>query len=353
MSKFFKSKGKKQTGLIYKDGVDVMLNPSVFRPMSKSRTAPINFIFANGGVGDYINWTPVLKWVHEQHPHVDARIYVTTIFAEVAEHLFRGIPRWEVRDRKQFGKFYEPGSLIAFPKGGEQLLNAVGQHLLDLGFNYFGCTAKAPEGYNALPEIDFEADWSKWPEMDQYRHMGFAIFTPGATAGIRTVPVEGFNALVEYTRAHGIMPVFLGKREVAMGYTAKFADYDYSRGVDLRERTTLLEATALMNDPGCKFVIGLDNGLLHMAGTTKATVIFGHNIADIEHRRLRRSRGRTIDVSISKEELSCIGCQSHMRFTYNHDFKKCMFGDDKCLELLFGNGAPRFKAAIDEALREP
>ncbi len=327
------------------DGVEVMLDPSIYREGMKSKTAPVNFIFANGGVGDYVNWMASMMYVADFHKHVDGIIHVTEIFAEVAEWLMRPYPRWKIQDRRHFKKNYIENSLVAFAKPGEQLLNATGQHLLTLGFNYFCAQAEPPPKYNFLPAIDYEGPW-KWPELNPKEP--YAIFTPGATSPIREMPVEGFNTLALYTKNLGVRPVFLGKREVSQNYTANFAGYDYSLGLDLRERTTLLEATQLMR--GAEFVIGLDNGLLHLAGCTDVPVIFGHNIAALEHRQIRRRHGLTVDITVEHERLACIGCQSKMRFLYNHHFKKCLFGDAKCIDILFENRAERWRKAIDEAL---
>lgn len=332
------------------EGAEVLLDPDIFGTNCKSKTMPVSFVFGTGGVGDYINWSAALLYVADKHKHVDGRIYVSELFYDVAQYLFGNFPRWKVHYRKDFRKYYEPNSLLAHPKAGSQLINACGTHLMDLGFMYFCCMSPPPAEYNLLPQIKYEGEW-KWPELDP--KSPYAIFTPGATTGVREMPVKGFNEIAAYAKSKGVTPVFLGKKYLSMQYEANFAAYDYSLGIDLRERTNLLEAVQIMR--GAKFVIGLDNGLLHMAGTTETPVIFGHNIASVEHRVLRRPKGLTINVKVDQSELSCIGCQSKMRFLYHQDFKKCLFEqnptrDKKCLELLHKNDSAVWKWAIDKAL---
>jgi hypothetical protein len=310
---------------------------------------PVSFIFGNGGVGDYINWCSAVQYVADEHPHADVRIFTSELFYDVAKHLFGHIPRWGIYLRKDFAKYYESRSLIAFPKPGTQLINACGAHLMDLGFYYFLDLDPPPESHNYLLDLKYNGPW-KWPELDEKSK--YAIFTPGSTTEVREMPVKAFDELVAYTLEQGITPVFLGKRELSDNYRAKFLNYDFSRGVDLRERTTLLEATQIMR--GAQFVIGLDNGLLHMAGTTDVPVIFGHNIASLKHRILRRRKGLTINMVVSEEELGCIGCQSKMRFLYKHDFRSCFYkgtvGEKACLDLLFKNDSQEWKNAIDRAI---
>lgn len=342
-------KGSKSDKLKHYEGETVDLNPSVFGKGLKAHSVPAAFIFAQGGVGDYINWSSAVKFIAETCPHVDGRIYVSGLFYDVAKYLFADLPRWKVFYRDDFPKGCEPESIVCFPKPGTQLINACGSHLMDLGFMYFACTSPPPKSHNHLIDLKFEGPW-KWPDLDPKSQ--YAVFTPGSTTEVREMPVAAFNELVKYTLSKNITPVFLGKRELSGEYAAKFLNYDLTKGVDLRERTNLLEATQIMR--GARFVIGIDNGLLHMAGTTDVPVIFGHNIATLEHRELRRLKGVTFNVTVPEKDLPCIGCQSKMRFVRKHDFRFCFFKDTAnekaCLDHLFKDGASEWKRAIDQAL---
>lgn len=313
-----------------------------FRRGTKRKSDPINFVLMNGGIGDFINFTAALTWVAETQKHVDGFVWAHPPMLEVCQHLFKKYRHWKVYDRAQFTKFVVEGSYIIAPNRGTQLLNATGAHLLDLGFNYFAQLDKAPDGWGHLPVIDYMGPW-KWPQIKQAGK--YAIFTPGATAPARTMPVKAFNELVAYTKSLGVTPVFLGKKVVMGDYVANFEEgYDYTNGIDLREQTSMLEAVQVMR--GAEFVIGLDNGLLHFAGTTNVPIIYGHNVTTVEHRKIQRKSGVTIDIYISPQILSCSGCQSKMRFT-RHNFNKCIYGDLKCLDILFRDDSREWKSAID------
>lgn len=325
------------------------LNPKFFGPGCQAPSLPASFIFQGGGVGDYINWSAALKYIEAEYTHVDGQMFTSELFMDVAKYLF---PNWKVFHHKDFHREHVSGAPAIQPKAKTQLINACGAHLMDLGFWYFLCIDPPPKEYNFLPRIDYNGEW-KWPELDP--DSSFAVFTPGSTTDVREMPVHAFNELARYTLSKGVTPVFLGKRNLSGGYDAKFLNYDFSLGVDLRERTDLIEATQIMKR--ARFVIGIDNGLLHMAGTTDVPVIFGHNIAPVHHRKLRRREGLTLDVSVSEQELGCIGCQAKMRFTNNHDFRNCFFKnipakEKACLTHLFKNDSGKWKAAIDRALKE-
>lgn len=336
----------------------VYLNTSAFRPNTKHTQVKYNFFLTLGGLGDYISWCPALQWIAEKNPQVIGQIFVNPPFDEVAKYLFKQYQNWKVHKLAFAPSIMRDGELILDPKKfATKYIFSTGAHLIDLGFMLY-CNQGIPmSGYNRLPPINYKGPW-KWPELDEQEP--YAIFTPGATVDTRATPGPAFNELVNYTISKGIKPVFLGKklfshRGEETGYFAKFKDeYDFTKGVDLREKTTLLEAVQIMR--GARFVIGVDNGLLHFAGCTEVPIIFGHTIARVEHRQIRRLKGLTVNIAVSKESLPCIACQSDMRYIITpdskkgHRFSKCIYDDYKCLEMLFSSECSSWKKAIDHVL---
>ncbi len=341
--------------------IKVLANPKVFHPGTELPPQRVVFIFVHGGLGDYINFMSAVLWAAKENPQLIGHITVKQPFRDVAEFLMKPYPNWSVHDHEYLKDIQEKYDkvLIHYPKKEHQLINATGAHLMDLGFMYYAQMSKPPEGFGYLPEISYDGPW-KWPEL---RERPYAVFTPGSTARARVIYGRYFNDLVAYTLSRGITPVFLGKKDFVVGtakeigYNAKFQDdYDFSKGIDLTEKTTLLEATQIMSK-AC-FVLGLDNGLLHFAGTTTTPIIFGHNVATVAHREIRRRSGQTINVHLEESGLPCISCQSRMRYIVGHEFNKCIYQEHpqhayRCLDLLFSNEALTWKMAIDHMLDLP
>lgn len=330
------------------------LNGKYFRPQTRHNIMVVNFFLSEGGLGDYINHVPALQWLAEQNPHVHGRVIATEPFLTVAKYFFSKYKNWKVINKAFAHKLMKQGESIVDPAQYRRYISAVGAHLHDLGFMFYAGHDRPHKGYEYLPSITYNKSWN-WVELNPASD--YAVFTPGATALARAMPANHFNNLVEYTIAKGVTPVFLGKADFAYqgtegankGYYAKFDNgYDLSKGVNLLEKTTLLEATQIMS--GAKFVLGVDNGLLHFAGCTEVPVIFGHTVASVEHRILRRPKGLTIDIAIARETLPCISCQSNIRYIYGHKFSRCIYGDYKCLDILFTNDAEQWKKAIDTIL---
>ena len=64
-----------------------------------------------------------------------------------------------------------------------------------------------------------------------------------------------------------ILPVFLGKSHLDLN-----EDYDLSEGVDFIGRTLLFDALRIIDC--AEMVIGIDNGLLHLAACTKTPIVW-------------------------------------------------------------------------------
>lgn len=323
-------------------------NPRYFRKGTKINETSINFIFSQGGIGDYINWIPAIEWIAKENPHIKAKLIVPDYFYSLARLFLKGcnVKIFRISELKRVIKADE---LVCSPHDFKPYINATGAHLLDLGFMYYAALDKAPPDYNRLPVARFE-DGELITMVFQLRQQypRYAVFTPGATADARTVPALHFNRLVEYTLNLGITPVFLGSTNFSnnKNYVAKFdTNYDFSKGVDLREKTSLIEALQIMET--ATFVIGLDNGLLHLAACTNAPLIFGYNITTVAHREPRRFHNAPlINIYLENDQLGCIGCQSNMRFLKGHSFKTCLYNDYVCTDMLFANEGETWKSAI-------
>ncbi len=309
---------------------------------------PMNFTLADGGMGDYICWTAAFLWIADSCPFVEGRVFAPAFFIEFVRHALRKYPQWKVFLAERIHEHYEDNSLVLGPgiNGHQQLLNAVGTHLLDLGFAYFANMSPPPASHYHYPEFNFpESAIPKRLKPKQY-----VCLTPGGTTVTRRVPGEAWNPIVDLCLSRGLTPVFLGKNNMTKEHIAIFPEgTHYEKGYDLRDQTTTLEAAAIMQHAAA--TVGLDNGLLHLAACVPSDIVFGYNIAAPSQRRpVRRLAGRIIDVALTKEELACNFCQTRMKQQNLINFKNCFYGDTKCLDMLFENDSKRWTDALSELL---
>jgi len=169
----------------------------------------------------------------------------------------------------------------------------------------------------------------------------YIVLTTGYTSKARAWKSESVNAVSDYIISKGFTPVYLGK-----GYTHAYKDEgikgtfeaDYSKGINLIDKTNIFEAHAIMANS--KAVLGIDNGLLHLAALSDAHIIYGFTSVIPEHRLPYRNniKGHNVQVIMpTEQELACIGCQSKMTFvSKEHDFRNCFYGPDdfKCLDAM-------------------
>lgn len=321
-----------------------------WRPGTQIRKTDYKFLFNAGGMGDYICYMPSLLWVAKHCPWIHGTLYVSTFFIEFAEKILSPYPNWAVADGAKINidhmtAFVGPELVVQGQNISRQLLNATGANLVDLGFAYYTNQQCAPPGtlYPKLPDTRPEKVYFEVrPFLGKY-----VVFTPGAVTESRRTTGKHVNPLIEFVISKGLTPVFLGKAGFADTVRTNFAeDIRYDLGIDLREKTTLLQAAAIMEHAVC--VLGLDNGLLHLASCTNANVIFGYNITKVQDREPKRLWGRLLNVSVPSAELPCIACQSNGKLMVNHSYHKCYYGDTKCVDMLFSGG--RFERAIEEIL---
>jgi hypothetical protein len=327
-----------------------------FRPNTICVPIKMNFIFMNGGMGDMIAWLQPIMWLASEATWIHGTLIVPKYFRDIASYFLKPYPKWRFKDYTELHDLPLADNDLPF-RGPVELhkesLNATGAHLSTCGWVYFTNKEKAPEGWDYYPQFKQEdLDQVEVPNMHGVNK--YAVITTGTTTDSRRIKGEYWNPIIEHVRARGLTPVFLGKSVVETGNPANIhtkwdQQIQYELGIDLRDKTTLIQAAAIMSRAAV--VVGHDNGLLHLAGCTAAPIVFGYNLASPEHREPKRPKGRTYNVVLTHKELACIHCQSNTNFLIGYNFRQCMYSDNKCMDILFENSAERWKAQIDLALQ--
>ena len=330
-----------------------------FRPRTPMFPLKMSFIFLNGGMGDYVTWMTPIQWLAEEAPWIVGNLIIPTYFKEFAAYFLRKYPKWshfEYKDLESMPKINDMPfrGPVELPR---ESLNATGAHLLTCGWVYFTNKEKAPQGWDHYPHFEqADLDAVVLPvEAARLKPKQYAVLTTGMTTNSRKAPPGAWNPVIEHCKALGLTPVFLGKQVMDTGnarniHTEFDALLKTDLGLDLRNKTTLMQAAAIMSN--ARVVIGHDNGLLHVAGCTDVPIVFGYNIAAPEHREPRRAVGKCYNVVLTPEELSCNFCQSNNNFVIGYNFRECFWGDRACMTKLFENGGQRWIAQINRALKE-
>jgi len=333
-------------------GIGVYGTEIGMRPGTPLKHWRINFIFNQGGMGDFVNYAASTQWLMNNCPWILGRVVTPRYLVPLMQDIH---PKYKAVASEDFTSIVEPGDAMIGPEihingfnTSKQYLNVLGAHPIDVGFAYYAGTAPAPKD-GLLPCLDYPKDRliKEVKKLDRY-----AVIPVGNVQQSRRTTGQHLNPIIEYTKSLGITPVFLGKTDMTNSGHASttFAeDIRYDLGLDLRDKTTVKEAACILQH--AEFTAALDCGLLHLAALMKdSKIIFGYNITSVAHREPRRNHGKVINVSLSDDELSCQGCQSKLKQIAHHQFDVCMYKDNKCVDLLFGNGASKWTKAIDQIL---
>lgn len=285
----------------------------------------IHVTFHDGGLGDHVCRLSAIKYIVEQYPHVNLTVWCPKFFVEFAK---KAVPKanWQPYKDNILTSMSRP--LIS--AGSNAGVSSMGMHLVDHAFATIVDRQVSIEHKNYVQVDNSNVDLSKFNLPKPY-----VVVTTGYTAKVRELIPSVVNEIVAYIKSRNYNVVFLGNRNAVIGSKAKpiqgqFSnEINYSEGLDLRDKTSLIEAQAIIAQS--KTIVGLDNGLLHLAGTSNIPIVFGFTTVLPEHRVPYRNNqlGWNTYVVTPPESLSCRGCQSKMNFVYD-DFRFCRYKDYKC-----------------------
>lgn len=331
------------------DGKEILTRSPFFRHGTKTKERVILYYFKLGAMGDYICWLVSIVFIAKNYDFIRGKLIIPHWFKSIAEnvmgeYLEANGGKWEIF-LDDIPEKYQDGFAIKQPTLNP--INATMTHLVDLGFIYFIGMNPVPRDDRFYPKLDLsKTDIPK----DFNPEKEYVVMTPGFTAPSRQMPANTFNELKEGIIDMGYTPVFLGKSAMNNG-KRKIGfdeDYDYEGGIDLRDKTTTLEAALVMSKAKC--VVGIDNGLLHLAAMTDVNIVFGYTIAGPTQRRPYRESGLIVEVYNEPSELPCTFCQEGVRFFMDHDFQNCLYKDYKCLKML---NSKTFIEAVKMAVNPP
>jgi hypothetical protein len=193
----------------------------------------------------------------------------------------------------------------------------------------------------------------------------YAVLTTNHTVKVRVLNEPAFYRIANYlTGVKGLHVVLLGKASTITGdingkATAIKSDeieIDYKllehpeMLIDLRDETSLMETAAIL--ARSQLVLGVDNGLIHLAASARAPkIVCGFTTVAPVHRVPSNYNDTDFFIVVPPESLTCRFCQSkQILLSDQHDFRFCIKGNLQCVPLLTFDGPGMWKEAIDKAL---
>lgn len=316
------------------------LESKAFKPKEKT----VNFILMDGGAGDHMASLVALDYIANRYSWIRMLIWVPDYLLEFTKHVLpKGLA---VNDYTSMARHYDEHKATKTTKWDE-ITSPMKIHCLDYAFLKL-CDEN--------PDVTYKNYLQIKPEKINIKHLNlpekYLVITTGYTASVREFPAQHVNAVAAYAKEKGYEIVFLGQTQTATGsaHTIKgnFNDeVNLAAGLNLINKTSLLEAAKIMGQ--AKAVLGVDNGLLHVAGCTQVPIVGGFTTVSPEIRMPVRNNALgwnyypvTPDVT-----LGCAFCQEKTNFLYGHDYRNCLYKDNLCTKQMTSD---KFIAQLEKIL---
>lgn len=302
----------------------------------------VNFIFMNGGVGDHVASLVAMAYITNRYTHIKPLVWVPDFMLDFARHLLP--KRAEVNNFTSMASKYNrnlPTKTTAWDGHTSPMkIHAVDYAFLKLCDENPGTEHK--EFLQIRPD-EIEA------EQSINNHV---VITTGYTAKVREFKAKHVNQITDWLKTHGLTPVFLGQTQTKTGtkhvIEGKFDNQiNFDDCINLIDQTSLLQAAKIMSES--KAVVGVDNGLLHVAGCTQVPIIGGFTTVSPQIRMPVRQGvlGWNYYLVVPDIYLKCAFCQEKTNFLYGHDYKECYTKNLVCTDQMT---ASKFISRLEEVL---
>lgn len=292
--------------------------------MNFPKNETIYISFNEGGLGDNVARLSAVKYIIDNYSWVTPRLIMPEYFVNFAKQHFPDI--W-IRSFEEFDKTKKLVPITSINSDISQV-SIMRQHLVEHAFSTILDLKPEKSAYDYVKTNINDIDISEFNLPEKY-----IVITCMYTAKVREFPPKVVNDILDYLKFADITPVFLGKTKAKASkrHTIKGkTDVDMNQGINLMNKTDLLEATAIMGNSIC--TIGVDNGLLHLAATTDTDIVAGFTTVDPLHRRPQRNGVEGWKFHEVIPELDCKFCQSKLNFVYDFRFTNCYEKHMKCVK---------------------
>ena len=286
---------------------------------------PICFIINAGALGDCVATLPAIKYAID-NIWTDGKYHI--VVKPYFRPLFFFVPDDKISSIDDPVNFTEPYSFV---KLNDFQMTDVGPaslpgvpapmklNLVDYASIKLLGQVLEDKAYPQLPTDHIDITKFNLPK-------NYACIVSNGIHKARSIPDAELDKIALGLIERGLTPVYIGKTEREIecaGAPNTYGDKTkiIAGAIDLIDKTTLMEATAVMAN--AKYILGTDAGLIHLAGMTKTQIICGYTTLNPN---IRLPNSETIAVV---PESGCKFCQSSW-YISNHDFNNCYTQTYEC-----------------------
>lgn len=280
----------------------------------------VNILIKDGGLGDLLCALVAVDYNIRNYAHTEFLVWVPDYMVDFTKHVLT--PGSIVRSYTKAQTKYN-ASLPGVSTGWEGSFHTpMRTHPVDYAFHKL--TDKHIYNFNEKNYLQIrpeEIDIKRFKLPEKY-----IVIACAAVVESKKMPQKTASELIDYILSRGYTPVFLGKEKAETGVkdikiVAKTTEMDYSKGINLLNRTNLLECAKIIS--GAKVMIGMDGGLNHLAGFTNTEIITAFTLVSPEHLAPIRKGSQTYKFHpvVPDENIPNRFYQTMTNFNYNEDMR--------------------------------
>jgi hypothetical protein len=298
----------------------------------------VGFLLSHGALGDTITSLPAIIYARATHVlEIRMTAWVRADLVPLVSLLAPGVKVKSLEDFNAEHKGADGKHPFSMNSGPHNTMTRNKRDMVDFAFNCLLDTEPFCHEMRNYPAAPLG------PRTIAEKYV--ALTTNGVFPN-RTMRPALMKALLEGLLERGLKPVILGKSDASVPMltcneriavkSKSFVDELpelLAQCIDLREKTGVLEARDILGH--AEAVIGIDGGLLHLAGTTDVPIVYGLTIVAARHRGITRHDTYNWRLKhIVPRELACSGCQSNWTLVFGHNYKDCAYNDNLCIDRL-------------------
>jgi hypothetical protein len=315
----------------------------------------VNFLMTHAALGDLITSLPALIYARKINSlDLGFTLWVPEHQMELVEHLVGG-PGMQIKPLHTFSRKTHVRSEAGPAVVNCGLKNTVTRNKMDMVT--FGFVVQL----DTIPRDLRDMNYPHWAPVGPKTIDGdYVVISSGATSDNKIFHPVVMTQVVTGLRARGYKVVIVGKstthvkaasETVVLNVRDTFELMPQGAQdlcIDMRDKTTIMEARDIIAHAAA--IIGVDGGMLHLAGTTDTPIVYGITSVDPDDRGITRHDEYNWKVRhVWPKELECAGCQSHWVLVFTQDFRECAYEDNKCVEEI---KAADMLDALDDLLNE-
>lgn len=302
---------------------------------------PVNIVLNHGGLGDALAALPVVRYLHIEHGELHPiTLWVPDYLEELAKVCF---PQIKVYNFSKRHVMWKSGPTLQ-TRNLNPMPSLLRKHILHYAVDMLadGVMPKEYQSYlkpsleNISVDIDkFNVKWDK-----------AILITPYYTSGVRKMNKECIDGVSQWCVDNDYVPVYIGKRKTIVhtednenafkhNTIIAISDQFKNMGVNLTNRTSLLETLAIMQKSAA--IVGVDNGLIHLAGMTDIPIVAAYTTCKAFLRAPLWEGAPRANMTLIEAPVSCQGCQSNWTLDFKQNFTKCFYRDVACVKSLNSN----------------